>query len=218
MAAPACIVIATGEDDLDGALSGVPPALRDRVVLLQNELRPHLWKDAGIEEPSVTIVWFERKAGKPPHVVLPSFTWGPMAPLLESVYAALGLEFRRISRVAELAHELASKNLYILGLNLTGLVHPGPAGALLGEHRSRFDALVGELIELEQALLRSTPGFDEITLNPERLISDLAAAIQADPEHGSAGRSAPRRLERTLAHARRLNLRLPHLEELEQFS
>src|SRR5690606_11983577 len=109
MAAPACIVIATGEDDLDGALSGVPPALRDRVVLLQNELRPHLWKDAGIEEPSVTIVWFERKAGKPPHVVLPSFTWGPMAPLLESVYAALGLEFRRISRVAELAHELASK-------------------------------------------------------------------------------------------------------------
>jgi hypothetical protein len=102
------------------------------------------------------------------------------------------------------------KNLYILTLNLAGLETRGKAGELLDEHRALFDRLVPELIQLQSALLGPAGN----RLDAARLIRDLEASILADPAHGCAGRTAPRRLERNLAHARQLGLTLPELERL----
>jgi len=220
------ILVAVGEDDLSAVLRDIPRDKHSLVVLIQNELRPDQWlKEAGDGQvpmkPSVAIVWFEKKGDKPPHVVLPTVLFGEQSPLIEQALQLMNLPNRRVNSEAELAHELVVKNLYILGLNLTGMKVGGAAGALLKEHQELFASLTDELIELETALLREAARLTggapfETTLDSQRLEKDLAAAILADENHGCSGRSAPRRLERTLAHADRVHVEAKRLRELAQ--
>jgi hypothetical protein len=214
---PRLVVIATGEDDQQAALSRVPPALRNATVLIQNELRPDQWQAQGVTFPTVGIIWFEKKAGKLPHEVLKSVVSGPHARVLAGAIEQVGLGVRQVDGEAKLAHELIVKNLYILGLNLTGLVHSGRAGELLTRHRDTFEPVLDDLIELESSMIRSAGGaFESVPIDRARLVVDLTRAIEADPQHGCAGRSAPRRLERTLAHADRQGLAVPHLRALKE--
>ncbi len=206
---PELVLIAVGEDDLAPALAELPLAWREHVGLLQNELLPEQWTARGITDPTVAIVWFEKKAGREVIEVRPTLVSGPREALLLNALGALGITARGIAP-SELHHELVVKNLYILTLNLAGLETRGKAGELLSEHRALFDRLVPELIRLERALLGPEGG----ALDDARLLRDLEASIQADLAHGCAGRTAPRRLERSLAHARRLGLTLPELERL----
>lgn len=212
---PDLVLIATGEDDQEAALAEVPPYLADAVVLIQNELRPDQWLAHGVSSPTVGIIWFEKRAGMVPHEVLPSVVSGPHAPVLGEAIEQVGLGFRHVDDIFELAHQLIVKNLYILSLNLTGLVHRGRACDLLDVHRQTFEKVRDDLIEFETAMLRSAGGvYATIPVERERLIADLKRAIEADPHHGCAGRSARRRLERTLIHADRLGLPVPHLRAL----
>jgi hypothetical protein len=206
---PELVLVAVGEDDLASALTDLPLAWRSRVCLLQNELLPEQWTTHGITDPTVAIVWFEKKAGRDVIEVRPTLVSGPREALLLESLGTLGISARGLA-TSELHHELVVKNLYILTLNLAGLETRGTAGKLLNEHRALFDQLVPELIRLERALL----GDAGAALDDARLVRDLEAAILADPAHGCAGRSAPRRLERNLAHAHRLGLTLPELERL----
>lgn len=206
---PALVLVAVGEDDLRATVAGLPAQWRTRMALLQNELLPAQWLELGVADPTVAVVWFEKKAGREVHNVLPTVLAGPGAPLLAAALAQVHVPTRTVAG-DDLLHELVAKNLYILVLNLAGLAVKGSAGDLLTVHRALCDSLAREVIALERALV----GQDQQRLDDGRLVEALELAIASDPGHGLAGRSAPRRLERSLAHARRLGLELPHLERL----
>ncbi len=216
-AEPDVVLVATGEDDLDSVLEKLPTRLRDHVILIQNELRPNQWQKHGVS-PTVAIIWFEKKKGKLPVVVLPTVLYGQHAPLLQQALDAIELPYRTIDSDDELAHQLVLKNLYILGLNLSGLRAPGVAADLLGPHRELFDTVVNELLAFEGVLLLEAPPFGVAALDELRLRTDLEAAIMADPSHGCAGRSAPRRLERTLELAAQFGAKVPYLTSLSEHS
>ena len=137
---PALVLVAVGEDDLAPALGDLPPQWLSRVALVQNELLPGQWEAAGVEQPTVAVVWFEKKAGKEPHDVVPTVLAGPRANLLARCLEGLGIAHRLVPET-ELLHELVAKNLYILVLNLAGLLVEGTAGDLLTVHRATLDAL-----------------------------------------------------------------------------
>lgn len=213
---PALVVVAVAEDDLGAALGNVPEPWRDRVLLLQNELRPDQWRAASVGDPTIAVIWFEKRPGQPLDEVRKSVVAGPRAALAGRALAAVGVEPIVKSEGAEhpeVIHELILKNLYILGLNLTGLSVDGTAGALLTEHAEAFRRVLDDVIALEQALLDSAePG--RIVLDQPRLERELVEAIESSPSHGLKGRSAPRRLERSLAHGRTVGIGLEHLEDL----
>lgn len=210
---PEAVLVATGEDDLGDVLTRLPASVRDRALLIQNELRPEKWQQHHLE-PTLGIVWFEKRKGKQPNVVLPTVLFGKQTALLEEALTALELPHRTIHTNEELAHELVLKNLYILGLNLAGLRVGGVAKELLTIHRAFFDDVIGEILPLEGALLDTVPPFSSAMLDKTRLLKDLERAILADPEHSCSGRSAPRRLERTLKDAERLSMKTPILRQL----
>ncbi len=205
--APGLVLVTVGEDDLDACLTGLPPSWKSRVALVQNELRPGQWLQAGVKEPTVLVVWFERKQGLAPRAVRESVVFGPLAEFLASSLVPLGLVTRLVDEDA-LGFELCLKNLYILSLNLCGLACGGTAGELLTEHAQQFARVTHELLSIERAL------FGGVVLDERALSMELERAILAERGHATAGRSAPRRLERTLAHARRLGLEVPHLSAL----
>ncbi len=205
---PEVVLVAVGEDELSGVLRRVPAELRDRVALLQNELRPAAWLEEGYADPSVAIVWFERKNDQPPRAVEPTRLFGGQAPLLERALRPLDVR-PLLQDPAELPYELCLKNLYILTTNLAGLEVGGTTSELLDRHGALFERVFRELLLVERALFGATVSLDE-----ERLRSALETALRADPSHGTAGRSARRRLERTLDHARALGLEVPTLASL----
>jgi hypothetical protein len=205
--APALVLVAVGENDLDPALANLPRSYQGRVALIQNELLPGDWERHGIDEPSVVVVWFEKKPNRPVTSLLPSAVYGSNAELLARVIAASGLPARKLDSRAELELELVSKNLYILSINLAGLRTGGTVGELRNRHGAFFASVVAEIIALQEALLgRELPR--------EQLRERLDAALDADPSHVAMGRSAPVRLARALAHARALGVAVPTLAEL----
>ena len=220
---PAAIILAVGEDELESVWGAVPSRYRHRSVVLQNELRPSAWlsfPEFEKNDPTCAIVWFEKKPGTVAHIVLPTVLSGPHRRLLSCALSALGLSTKTIESRNELAHELVLKNLYILGLNLTGLRTGGTAAELLGKNHELFWKVIDEVLQLEIALLKqeSSGGisaFANITLDQERLKADLKRALNADPTHGCSGRSAPARLRRTLSHAETLGLKLPTINSLQ---
>lgn len=212
-ASPRLVLVAVGEQDVGEVLRAVPDEYLDRVVLIQNELRSSVWTPRYKDQtasPSVGIVWFERKAQRAPHVVLPSVLYGACAPDISSALGRLNLPTRTITGRAELHHQLALKNLYILGLNFAGLTGFQRAAELL-DGPLFWQRLVDELIGLEQASVsraEARPGGAASVLDRLRLKADLRAALAADPQHACAGRSAPARLARTLEYADQLSVDL----------
>ena len=205
--APRLVFIAVGEDDLHPVLEQLPPAYRSRLALLQNELRPEDWRRHALPQPTVAVIWFEKKADKPRTVLLETPVAGPSASLVVEALDAIGVPARVVSDEA-LPIELAAKNLYILATNLLGrALGGGPVGPLFEKHRARADALIEELARLEEAALGAR-------LPREPMLETLERAIASDPSHGSEGRSAPRRLARTRALAARLGLSLPELSRV----
>ena len=86
---PELIVLAVGEKDLPTALSAIPNRFKDRVLLLQNELLPTDWERHGIFDPTVLIVWLDKKKGRPSVSVLPNRVGGLHAPLVVNAFKAL---------------------------------------------------------------------------------------------------------------------------------
>jgi hypothetical protein len=201
------VLVAVAEPDLPEVLTRIPHPWQSRVVLLQNELAPSTWQGHLQHNPSVCIVWFEKKATTEVRVVLPSVCYGPAAPLLHKTLEALAIASRVINNAAELHFELALKNLYILTLNCAGLQVAGDVQHLWRHERAFAEALAREIIRLQAALLAQP-------LNEQKLLAGLEAAILADPTHSTQGRSAPQRLARSLVQAQRLGLELPTLKAL----
>lgn len=230
------LLVAVGEDDLGPVLWSLPEGSRGRVILLQNELRPATFWTAGLDHPTACVVWFEKKPGRLASEVRPSVVFGRHSATVARALDLLGLHTVRLSPppgsalsssestgeapefpATEAAHQLTLKNLYILGLNLTGLDHGGTARELQTRYRSQLDAVLEEVLRLERACLAGAPPtspWSGVELDEARLRQDLDAAIAADPNHAAAGRSAPSRLHRTLAEARNVGLETPVLDAI----
>lgn len=221
-----CVVLAVPEDVLAEVAARLPEGLRDRAVLVQNELVPATWRDAGIVAPTVAVVWFERKGGTPPRPILTTPVAGPHARLVVDALARRSIPADVIEVGAPLARALVAKNLYILVSNLAGL---GAArrgvvtadvawpdgvvtmGELFGSHLAFARALAREIFTVEHARLergdRALVAFDDAW-------ATVAAATDADPDHRCLGRSAPSRLARVAARARALDVAFPILSAL----
>lgn len=202
------VLAAVGEEDLHGALEAMPSAWRGRLVLLQNELLPRDWQRHGISDPTVIVVWFDQKKGRPPKAVLPSLVCGAGA---SSIIEALRAADVPCSEIAseQLLFELVKKNLYILTVNIGGLrLQPGATVAELWEgHRDLAESLAKEILDIQEWL--AVTG-----LPRERLMAGLLEGFAGDPNHICTGRSAPQRLRRALRIAGEAGLAVPVLRQV----
>lgn len=203
------VIVAVGEDDLDAVLASLGPAQRERVVLVQNELVPATWQAHGISDPTVVVVWLEKKGDRAPHVVLPSPIAGPWAETLARVMTDAGLPAEVIDR-ALLPAALLDKNVYILVSNLAGMVQPPgttTAGLLELPALETTMRVLADVLAVESARLG-------VPIDADLASAALVRAFLADPAHVATGRSAPKRLGRTLARAERLGIDTPELREI----
>lgn len=204
---PALVLVAVGEGDLPAVLDAMPAGPRERVGLLQNELLPRDWEEAGIARPTVAAVWFEKKKHTPVRVVRPTVVGGPAAGLVVRALGTIDIAAREVPFGEPLVHALVAKNLYILTTNLAGLQVGGTAGSLWDQHRELAEAVARDVLDLQEALVGSP-------LPRQALMDEMVEAFHADPDHGCKGRSAPARLTRALAHADTLGLQVPALRAL----
>ncbi len=208
IALPELVLVTVGEADLDPALAAVPDPWKDRVGLLQNELLPRDWVRHGITEPTVAAVWFEKKPGQDVKVIIPTPVAGPCAATVSSALAGIGIPAAAIAD-RDLLFELVRKNLYILTVNIAGLVTGGTVGELWEHHETLARAVATDVLALQYWLC----GED---LDSELLIAGMVQAIAADPQHQATGRSAPSRLDRALGHADSAGISVPMLEQIKR--
>lgn len=207
---PALVIVAVGEDDLAAVLGAMPHAWRNRLTLLQNELLPRDWERHGVADPTVVVVWFDKKKGRPFVPVLPSAVAGPHAQGVIEALRVLEIPCYPVPR-AELLYELVRKNLYILTINSAGLRLPpgGTVSDLWHHHRALAEAVAGEILDL-QAWLTGTD------LPRERLLQGILQGFDGDPDHICTGRTALKRLRRALATARAAGIAVPTLAAIER--
>jgi len=203
---PDLTLVTVGEDELRPTLHRLPAGWKSSVALIQNELLPRDWLVSGIESPTVAVVWFEKKPGRVPKVIIPTPIAGPGAALLVDALASIGIPAVRIDDDG-LIDALVSKNLYILTSNIAGLRTGGTVAELWSEHRPLASAVAGEILEIQEWLVGSP-------IDREQAVDGMVQAFAGDPGHGTTGRSAPRRLERALRIARSAGISTPNLDKI----
>jgi hypothetical protein len=203
---PELVLVAVGENDLHPVLETLPPAWRGRLGLLQNELLPRDWRRHGIADPTVCVVWFDKKKGRPFVAVLPTPVCGPKAGLIVGALRVLDVPSWEIPP-EELLYELVRKNLYILTVNLAGLRTKGTVGELWTHHRALAEAVAGEILAIQEWLAGTE-------LPRDRLLTGLVEGFAGDPEHLCTGRTAPQRLRRVLELAREAGIGTPVLRDI----
>ena len=140
-------------------------------------------------------------------MILPSLLHGPRAQLIHRALQTLDIPCRMLATQQDLLFELVRKNLYILTTNIAGLASGGTVAELGASHRTLAQQVAHEVIEIQSWL----SGTD---LPSEQLIEARVEAFRADPQHRCAGRSAPARLARALAHADAAGLPVPTLRQI----
>jgi len=204
---PELVLLAVAENDLHAALDQIPESWRDKLCLLQNELLPRDWHAHAINDPTVIAVWFEKKKGQDVKVLLPSPIHGPHAEPVQSALAALDIPARTLFDSDELLYELVRKNIYILTINIAGLITGGTVNELWSDHQGLAREIAEEIISIQEWLT------DE-ELPRDRLIEGMLEAFAGDPEHKCLGRTALSRLHRALLHADETGLAAPKLREI----
>jgi ketopantoate reductase len=205
---PLTTLVTVGEADLDHALETLPPQWREDVVLVQNELLPRNWQAHGYTDPTVAVVWFEKKPGTSENVIIPTPLFGPHAALLVAALDRIDVPAFELNSEADLLFELVRKNMYILTANIGGLVSRGNVQDLWYNHRGLVHAIADEILPIQEWLTGQR--YDE-----EAMLAGMVEAFDADPEHGATGRSAPARLARAIGHAAEAGLDVPQLREIQ---
>ncbi len=205
---PELVLLAVGEEDLHSQLDILPEDWRDRLAFLQNELLPRDWHRHDIVDPTVIVVWFDKKKGRPFKALLPSYVSGPKADLITSSLQIIDVPCREISREQHL-YEMIRKNLYILTVNIAGLkMSPGSTvSKLWADYREMTEILVKELLDIQEWLVQGK-------LPRDKLLAGMLEVFSADPEHICRGRTAPERLNRVLKFANIAGISVPMLQAI----
>lgn len=204
---PALVLLAVAENDLHPALEQIPEPWRDKLCLLQNELLPRDWQAHALHDPTVIAVWFEKKKGQDVKVLLPSPIYGPHSAAIQAALAAADIPASTLATLDELLYELVRKNIYILTINIAGLITGGTVNELWHDHQTLAREIAEEIISIQEWLT------DE-ELPRDRLIEGMLEAFAGDPEHKCLGRTALSRLQRALSHADETGLATPKLREI----
>jgi ketopantoate reductase len=205
---PEAVLLTVAENDLHPALENIPPAWRDRLCLVQNELLPRDWQQHELNAPTVISVWFEKKPGMDAKPIIASPVFGPHADLLCEALDALSIPVDKLNSAEELVFELVRKNLYILTTNIAGLVAGGNVSELWQNHRTLA-------IEVAEDVLHLQTWLTDEKLDNKPLIAAMLVAFDGDPQHGCTGRSAPARLTRALQLADEAGLDVPTLHRIQ---
>ena len=207
--APALVLVAVAENDLQPVLAALPPAWKGCIGLIQNELLPRDWQRHDIENPTVIPVWFEKKKGTDAKPLISSPVYGPAADAVLRALRAIDLPCHSLESAEALLFELVRKNLYILTTNLAGLRTGGTVGELWDSNRDLALTVADEVLGIQDWLTGQQNVRDS-------LLRGMAEAIAADPQHLCTGRSAPARLTRSLALADQGGIAVPTLRSISQ--
>ncbi len=120
---------------------------------------------------------------------------------------SLDIPCQALDSESELVFELVRKNVYILTINIAGLVTGGTVGKVWQQHRVLAQQVAEEIIEIQAWLMGAA-------LAQTRLIAGMLEAFAADPGHRCSGRSAPARLVRALRDADAAGLTVPTLRTI----
>lgn len=204
---PAVTLITVGESDLPAVLEDLPDPWKGRAGLLQNELLPRDWNAAGLNDPTVAVVWFEKKPGQDVKVIIPTPIGGPYASHLKDALATIAIPSTVVVNEDDLTTELVTKNLYILTVNIAGLETGGSVTDVWYGNADLARSVADEVLDIQEWLTGRR-------LDRQRHIAGMEEAIAGDPEHKATGRSAPARLSRALEHARQAGIATPRLLEI----
>lgn len=204
---PELVLITVAEKDLPSVLADLPATWKDRTGLVQNELLPRDWQQHGIANPTVISVWFEKKPGKEPKVLIPSPAYGPKAQLLVQALEGINIAARELDNEADLLTELVLKNVYILTTNISGLKTGGNVSELWENHRELATSIANETMDIQSWLTGET-------LDRKALIAGMQVAFEGDPKHMCMGRSAPARLQRAIEQAEQAGVSIPMISDI----
>lgn len=201
------VIVSVPEDALGGVLDVLPTSLVSRAVLVQNDLRPRTWTERGVSDPSVAVVWFEKKPGREAKTIVPTVLFGRGAATCAEALAQLSIPTELAADDAARDEAFAVKNVYIVTTNLLGLGRGGTTGELLANDELDWQAAAREVLAVEGLLFERV--FDE-----GRVLEGVRAAMAADPGHVCAGRTARARAEKFFARARELSIATTTLDRL----
>ena len=204
-------LVTVREADLADALHSLPAPWRHSVGLVQNDLVPSTWQEHHLE-PTVAVVWFEKKAGLAPKVIRPTVIGGPQASLLVDVLAAVDIPAQAVDDEG-LIEALVAKNLYIGVANIGGLelADGATVGELWEAHRELASAVASDVLDIQESLVGGE-------VDRDAMVRDLEKSIGADPDHGARGRTAPERLARAISIADEHGRQVPALRRIAELA
>lgn len=208
---PELVLIAVQENELHPVLKKIPKPWHDKLGLIQNELLPRDWLIHNIEKPTVTVVWFEKKKELELTHILYSPSYGPNALIMSNALKALQVPAPILQNQEELLYELVRKALYILTVNIAGLVNNCTVEDLWLKHRSLAKDIAREVILIQESMIGKK-------LSEEKLIEGMVDGIKDCPHRHCLGRRALIRLERVLGFAQQAKIDTPKLLEIHSLS
>ncbi len=209
IASPALVLVTVQENELYSVLEKMPKAWSNKVGLVQNELLPRDWQIHHIENPTVEVVWFEKKKGMELTNILQSPSFGPNASIISKALQAIYVPAPILNNEQDLLYELVRKTVYILTVNIAGLVDNCTVDELWLRHQSLVREIAKEVILIQESLTGQQ-------LPYERLIDGMVEGIKDCPNRFCLGRSALSRLKRAIKYAEKANLKTPKLQEIAE--
>ena len=204
---PKLILITVQENELHSVLSQLPKQWLNKICLVQNELLPRDWQSHSIENPTVTVVWFEKKKGKVLTNILQSPSYGPNASIISNALQTVDIPAPILENEEDLLYELVRKSTYILTVNIAGLLNNCTVEELWMHHQTLAREIAREVILIQESLIRTQ-------LPHEKLIQGMAEGIKDCPYRYCLGRRALSRLERALHYADEGSIKTPKLVEI----
>jgi len=204
---PKLVLVMVQESELHTVLIQIPDSWQQKVALVQNELLPRDWKSHGIDNPTVTVVWFEKKKQLELTNILYSPSYGPNASIISEALQAVDVSAPILVDQDALLYELVRKALYILTVNIAGLIENCTVLELWEKHQTLAREIAGEVILVQESLTGTQ-------LSSEKLIDGMVEGINDCPHRHCLGRRAISRLERTLGNAEKANLKVPKLRAI----
>jgi ketopantoate reductase len=204
---PELVLLTVQEHELHPVLKQLPADWLSKVGLLQNELLPRDWQQHDLTNPTVTIVWFEKKKGLELSNILYSPTYGPAASLISNALQAMDIPAPILENKDALLYELVRKAVYILTVNIAGLLNNCSVEDLWHQHQPLATEIAKEVILILESLTGKP-------LPQKKLINGMVEGIKDCPHRHCLGRSALARLERALKYAQEANIDTPRLSDI----
>ncbi|MCK5828823.1 MAG: hypothetical protein KAH20_00790 [Methylococcales bacterium] len=208
---PKLVLVTVQENELNALLEQLPDEWNDKVGLVQNELLPRDWQAHQLENPTVTVVWFEKKKELELTNILQSPSFGPNADIISKALQAVDVPAPILTNEQNLLYELVRKAVYILTVNIAGLVKNCTVENLWDQHQTLALEIAEEVILIQEFLVGKE-------LSHEKLINGIVEGIKDCPHRYCLGRSALPRLKRALKNAEQANLKTPKLREIAALS